>query len=151
MAEQTYATHRRYHPLYHFFIIPILGINFLVSLWFAWKWLSSSAPMPQRLLAVWAVIDSLAIVLLAVVLRQYANRTQDRIIRLEETLRLGRVLPADLRDRVGELSTRHLVALRFCHDDELPDLTRAILAGEIHRGEEIKRRIRQWRADHHRV
>lgn len=149
MDEQNYATHRRYHPIYHFVVFPILSINVLVSLWFVWRWLRS--PGPQLWLAIWSVIDALAIVLLAYIVRVYATKMQDRIIRLEERVRLGQLLPEDLRGRVGELSSRQLIALRFCADDELPDLTRAILEGEVRRGEEIKRRIRQWRADHHRV
>lgn len=143
MAEQTYATHRRYDPLYHFFAMPVLGINVLVALWFAWK--------VQRPITLWAALDALAILALGYVLRVYANRNQDRIIRLEETLRLQRVLPEDLRGRVGELSTGQLLALRFCHDDELPDLTRAVLAGEVKGRDQIKQRIQRWRADHHRV
>ena len=143
MAEQNYATHRRYDPLYHFVAMPILGINFLVAIWFAWK--------VQRPITVWAAIDALAIFILGYVLRVYANRNQDRIIRLEETLRLQRVLPEDLRGRVGELSLRQLTALRFCHDDEVPDLARAVLDGEVRGSDQIKQRIQRWRADHHRV
>jgi hypothetical protein len=143
MPEQTYATHRRWHPIYHFVALPIIAINLLVTIWFAWK-----VPRPITL---WAAIDALAILILAFVVRDYATRTQDRIIRLEETLRLGRVLPADLQGRVGELTARQLTALRFCHDDELPDVTRAVLAGELKGSEQIKQRIQKWRADHHRV
>jgi len=143
MAEQTYETHRRWHPIYHFVAFPIIAINFLVAVWFAWK--------IQRPITLWAAIDALAIVVLAYVVREYATKTQDRIIRLEEAVRLGRVLPEELRGRVGELTGRQLIALRFCPDDELPDMTRAILDGELKGSEQIKRKIQKWRADHHRV
>ena len=78
-------------------------------------------------------------------------RAQDRIIRLEERARLERVLPADLRGRIGELKESQLVAIRFAPDDEVPELTRRTLNGELKSQVEIKRAIRNWRADHLRV
>jgi hypothetical protein len=44
-----------------------------------------------------------------------------------------------------------LIGLRFCSDAELPDVTRAVLAGEVKSQDEIKKRVTQWRADHHRI
>ena len=80
-----------------------------------------------------------------------ALRAQDRIIRLEERTRLDRLLPADLRVRAAELSTSQLIALRFAPDDEVPELVRRALDGELARQGDIKRAIRDWRADHLRV
>ena len=74
-------------------------------------------------------------------------RVQDRVVALEESLRLTRCLPDDLRARVGELRTRQLIALRFCADEEAADLTRAILNGELRDTGEIKQRIKSWRPD----
>src|SRR6476469_10158940 len=93
----SYASHRAYDPLYHFFILPVLGINVLVTGYFLFR-----RPV---LLTVWALLFALALIALAWRVRYFALRLQDRIIRLEETLRLQRVLPADLRDRIAELST----------------------------------------------
>lgn len=144
MAEsQTYATHRRYLPLYHFFAVPILSLNVLVQIVFAVRHFS--------VWAAWNIVVAMALIALAVTVRQMATRAQDRIIRLEETLRLERLLPPDLRARIGELSASQLVALRFCSDQELPELTRAVLDEKIHRREDIKRRIRSWRPDTLRV
>ncbi|HEY3051796.1 MAG TPA: DUF6526 family protein [Thermoanaerobaculia bacterium] len=117
---QTYATHRRYHPIFHFITLPILAINFIVAIVVAVRQFS--------LLAVWNVIVALALVFLALLVRFYATRNQDRIIRLEEMVRLSRILPEDLRARVPELTTGQLIALRFCADDEVCELTRAVLA-----------------------
>ena len=80
-----------------------------------------------------------------------ATTAQDRIIRLEETLRLQRCLPPELRSRIGELSTGQLIGLRFCSDEEVSELTRAVLNGELRGREEIKRRVRSWRPDTLRV
>ena len=140
---QTYETHRRFHPLFHFMILPVVAINVIVTIVVAVRWFS--------LLAVWNVIVALAFFALAVVVRVYATENQDRIIRVEETLRLGRVLPPDLRPRIADLTTGQLIALRFCGDDELPDLVRSVLAGEVRGRENIKKRIRKWRGDTQRV
>ena len=140
---QTYETHRRWHPVVHFVILPILSINVIVAIVFAVRYFS--------LYAIWNAIVALAVAGLAFVVRFYATKNQDRIIRLEEMVRLFRVLPEDLRKRVGELTIGQLIALRFCTDEDLPELTRAILAGEIRSRENIKRRIRNWRPDTQRV
>jgi len=140
---QTYETHRRFHPLFHFMILPVVAINVIVTIVVAVRWFS--------LLAVWNVIVAMAFFALAVVVRVYATENQDRIIRVEETLRLGRVLPPDLRPGIADLTTGQLIALRFCGDDELSDLVRAVLAGEVRGRENIKKRIRNWRADTQRV
>ena len=93
----------------------------------------------------------MALGLLAWYLRTFPLKAQDRIIRLEETLRLERLLPADLKPRIGDLRPGQLIALRFASDEELPDLTRAVLAGEVTGSDEIKKRARNWRADHFRM
>ena len=91
--------------------------------------------------------DSAAILLL----RFMSVRAQDRIIRLEERTRLERLVPGDLRGRVADLAPSQLVALRFAPDDEVPELTRRALNGELKTQGDIKRAIRNWRADHLRV
>ena len=139
----TYASHRAYDPLYHFFILPVLGINVLVTAYFLFR-----RPV---LLNVWALVFALALIALAWRVRYFPLRLQDRIIRLEETLRLQRVLPADLRDRIAELSTGELIGLRFCPDEELPTQVRALCAGEYRGGENVKKHIGTWRPDPHRI
>lgn len=103
-------------------------------------------------------VHSIALVLVAVALfgthwyaRTNALVVQDRVIRLEERLRLERLLPDDLKPRVHELSTRQLVALRFAGDGEVADLVRQVLDGGLADPKEIKRRVSDWRPDHLRV
>lgn len=76
---------------------------------------------------------------------------QNRVIRLEERLRLARLLPDELRARIDEIDPRHLVALRFASDAELPELVRGVLDGRLPDGDAIKRAVRAWRADWMRV
>lgn len=103
-------------------------------------------------------IHSLALVGVAIALfgthwyaRTNALVVQNRVIRLEERLRLERLLPDDLRPRIGELTVDQLVALRFAGDGEVAELTRQVLAENLSDKHEIKRRVRDWRADHLRV
>lgn len=140
---QTFQTHTRWHPVFHFFIVPVMAIHVIVMIVMAVRFFSW--------LAVWNVVVALALFAMALLLRFYATKNQDRIIRIEETVRLWRLLPPDLRPRIADLTMSHLIALRFAADDELPELVRAILAGELRSRGNIKKRIRNWRADTQRV
>jgi len=137
---QSYATHRRFLPLYHFVLIPLLGINLIVRIVYAVRHAGAR-------LNWWEVVVALALLLFALLARFMTLRVQDRIIALEESIRLARCLPDDLRARLGELRTRHLIALRFCDDAEVADLTRAVLNGEAQTPGDIKKRIKTWRPD----
>ena len=147
MAEQSFATHRRFVPAFHFVTVGILVINLI------WQLFRLIRPLPGV-----PFFDSLlnaavaaALGLLAWYSRTFPLRAQDRIIRLEERLRLERLLPADLKPRIGELRTGQLIALRFAGDEELPELTRTILDKGIRGQDEIKKLVRSWRADHLRM
>ena len=141
MAEvaQTYATHRRFYPLFHFVVFPILTANLLVQLLVLYR-------HPNRW-SVWNVFVAFAFVAFSWTTRTMVLRVQDRLVSFEERLRLQQILPPDLRSRIGELRTNQLIATRFCDDAEAPELCRAILNGEVKTREEIKKRIKTWRPD----
>jgi hypothetical protein len=145
MAEriQTYASHRRYIPEFHFFVLPVLIANVIATI--------VALVRHPAFVRAWAVVVAIALALGIWTARAMALRAQNRIIRLEERIRLDRLLPADLRVRAAELSTSQLIALRFAPDDEVPELVRRALDGELARQGDIKRAIRNWRADHLRV
>jgi hypothetical protein len=141
MAEtQTFASHRRYYPLFHFFIVPMLLINVILRVVYLWR--HAGARM-----AWWDVAFGVVLLLGALAGRLMTLTVQDRLIRLEETVRMQRILPDDLRGRVGEFSPGQMISLRFCPDDELPELARNILTDKIHSRDEIKKRIKNWRGD----
>jgi Family of unknown function (DUF6526) len=73
------------------------------------------------------------------------------LIRLEERMRMRELLPADMQSRIGEFTPDQLVAIRFASDGELPALSTAVLSGNIQKRAEIKKMIKNWRADHCRV
>lgn len=141
--QQTYANHRRYWPVWHFFAVPILVANVIVvAVYFA---------RDPGFATGWSVVVAIALLTAIVASRYMPLRTQDRIICVEERMRLERLLPADMRSRIPELRRRQLIALRFAPDDEIPELTRRVLAGELQTPSDIKRAIANWRADHLRV
>jgi Family of unknown function (DUF6526) len=149
MAEksvQVYANHRRWDPWYHFFVTPVVLVSFFVALWGFIKSLSGGFSA----WAAWNVIVWAAAVVLTVIARNYPLKVQDRIIRLEERLRLAALLDGPLKARVGELDERQLVGLRFAPDAEVPALVKAALDEKLS-GEEIKKRIQNWRPDTFRV
>jgi transcription elongation GreA/GreB family factor len=78
-------------------------------------------------------------------------KAQDRIIRLEERLRYQQVLSPALLPQTSALRMGQITALRFAGDDELEELVSAVLAGKLTKSIEIKRAIKNWRADTFRV
>jgi len=145
MAEQSYPTHRRYVPLFHFVALGILTINLL---WSLYRLFTGTAPLFDRILG---VLVAFAIVLVAFYARTFPLTVQDRVIRLEERLRLAELLPGDLKPRIGELSRGQLIALRFASDAEVIELTRKVLDEKITSREEIKKLIKDWRPDDFRA
>lgn len=139
---QTYETHRRLDPWYHYVLTTatLLALVLAVSALFRRPGLQEA----------FALVIALAAILLTLKVRSYALRVQDRVIRLEETLRMERILPVDLQGRIQELAPGQFVALRFASDAELSDRVREALDQGL-RGEAIKQRIQQWRPDHFRV
>jgi hypothetical protein len=143
MSErQTYATHRRNDPLYHWFVVPVSALWTLAAGYFLVR--------KPDLHHAFLLVAAIATVLLVLKVRLYALRVQDRVIRLEETLRMQRLLPADLQGRVHELSPRQMVGLRFASDAELADRVREALDERLD-GEAIKKRIQSWKPDTFRV
>ena len=80
--------------------------------------------------------------------RSFPVKVQDRVIRLEMRLRLQQILPENLRAKIEELTPGQLVGLRFAGDEELPGLVQEVLDGKLAKQKEIKRKIKNWQADH---
>ena len=141
-SPQNYSHHTRYDPLFHFFILPVFVITLI----------SSIVHLVRRpgLHSAWLVVVMVAAVLLAFKVRLYALKVQDRVIRLEERLRLMTLLDPGLRPRIGELTESQLIALRFASDGELPALAARALNEKLATAE-IKKAIQQWRGDYWRV
>jgi hypothetical protein len=140
---QTYATHVRWFPPFHYFLLPLFMINFLAAAWTAFR-----APSGTTL---WACLMAFGLAFFTVIARVMALAVQDRVIRLEERLRMREVLPTDLQGRVSEITREQFVGLRFASDGELADLVRRVLAGELKTTTEIKKAVKVWRGDYLRA
>ncbi len=140
---QTYKTHRRVVPAYHFGVFSALLAYFIWSVYQLFQGVTGASVM--------GLILSAALIVFAGSVRSQILRVQDRVIRLEMRLRLREHLPADLATRAAHLPVRQLIALRFASNEELPDLVREVLDGKVVNPNDIKQRIREWQADHLRA
>ncbi len=145
MAErvQTYKNHSRLLPPFHFFVLPMLLLNFLNEVRKAWRYPSEGAAF--------AAVVAAALLTLALLARTQALAVQDRVIRLEMRMRLRQVLPPELHARIDDLTARQLVALRFASDAELAELVREVLDGKLQSSKEIKLRVKSWQSDWQRA
>jgi hypothetical protein len=145
MSERTQsaASHAQWTPGYHFFASP-LAVIYLI-------WAIKRAMTLRDMESHFILVGAFALVGTVAMLRLGTVRVQDRIIRLEERLRLARILPADLQPRIEEIRVSHLIALRFASDGEVTELVRKVLANPDIKPKEIKGMIKQWRSDFFRV
>lgn len=143
MEPQNFANHTRWHPPFHFFILPVMLINLVWSIVVFVK-------APDRNSGWWIVV-SLALLLLTLFVRTNSLRVQDRVIRLEEKLRYQQLLSAELAAQAVTLTPAQICALRFAGDDELEGLLNQTVSGQFAKPTDIKRAIKNWRADYFRV
>ena len=140
---QSFASHSRMVTGYHRVTALCVLVFVLWSIWHAAS--SRSLDAHFQMLGAFGLAGTFWYA------RIFPLKAQDRVIRLEEQLRLTRLLPDDLRTRVPELSARQLIALRFASDGEVAELVRWVLANQAANGKMIKQRITSWRPDTHRV
>lgn len=140
---QTLSNHRRYYWPHHFVVQPILIANFMFKL---------SDSLNQRTWdSAWEAILAFGLMFFALTARAMALKAQNRSIRLEERLRLERLLPPADRARIDDLTMSQLIGLRFAPDDEVPELVQRLLRGELKSGSDVKKSVVNWRPDYHRV
>ena len=144
-APQNLKNHTRFHPPFHFFLLPVLLLNFIFMIYITvheWPRYAHTH--------LWWIVMAIVFLVMAGLARGYALKVQDRVIRLEERLRLTALLsPAD-RVHIDELSIQQLIALRFASDDELPALAHQALTKNME-PKAIKQAIVNWRPDNHRI
>jgi hypothetical protein len=144
MAEQqSFKNHVKLVPGFHYFVLPILVINFGWAVHNVVHVLTPDTEMQVMLAAALFVGFGL--------MRSFALRVQDRVIRLEMQLRLERLLSAEMRARIPEFSVGQLVSLRFASDAELPALARKVLDEKVEKRADIKKLVTNWQADNLRA
>jgi hypothetical protein len=144
MADQpqSFSSHTKWDPMFHFFMAPVA----LITLF----WVGYNAYHQRTAWAHWEIVLAIAFVVSVFKIRLYSLKVQDRVIRLEERLRLATLVTPEFRPRISELTERQLIALRFCCDAELPALAARALSEKLD-GKAIKSQIKTWRSDNFRV
>ncbi|MBP7777649.1 MAG: hypothetical protein KA371_11005 [Acidobacteria bacterium] len=142
-TDQSFQTHRKFVPLYHYVALPILMVNVLVAAYY----LVRAPGLPS----VWALLMGVALFLSALFARVFALAAQDRVIRLEERMRMRELLPEALRSRIHEFSREQIIGLRFASDGELPELAATVLRDNIQKRDAVKKMVKSWRADDHQL
>lgn len=143
VPQQSYANHVRRVPLGYWATSLALLFGALGFAWVAFR--------QPTVTTVSALLVALGAGGAAWYARINSLRVQDRVIRLEERIRLDRLLPADLKQRVEDLSIGQIISLRFASDSEVGELVRQVLAENLHDRKAIKQRVQSWRADWMRV
>ena len=142
-SPQNYKNHVRFVPMFHYVLLPLLLVNFLAMAYGLWREPSLSAG--------WTLVVAFALIVTAFAARVFALKAQDRVIRLEERLRMRELLPQDLKARINDFSPEQLIGLRFAADAELPSLAATVLRDNVQKRDAIKKMVTQWRADDLRV
>ena len=144
MAQQNFANHVRMVPGFHYFVMPVIALNFG---WSIYRWKVAGFSLDAFI----SVLTAAALLMLMFYARTFALKVQDRVIRLEERMRLEKLLPDDLKPRIGEFTSGQLVAMRFACDAEIPGLARRVLVENIKGGKAIKQMVQTWRPDYLRA
>ncbi len=144
-TPQSYSHHTRWDPLFHFFVLPIFFLAAVTAM-VMHLFVHRGHPLHGVLITLFAIAALIALFKI----RLYALKVQDRVIRLEERLRLATLLPEGVRSRIPELTERQLIALRFASDGELAGLAQKALNEKLS-PDDIKKSIKNWRADNWRV
>jgi hypothetical protein len=141
-TPQTFASHTRFDPPFHFFVLPVF-VSALI-------WSVAHLVRHPGAHAAELMVFLLAALLAVFKIRLYSLKVQDRVIRLEERVRLATLLSEPLRSHLPELTEDQLVALRFASDGEVAKLAERALNEKLSRAD-IKKSIQNWRPDYWRV
>jgi hypothetical protein len=145
MAEKTpqnFANHVRLDPPHHFFVLPVFAISWIISLVLLVR--------HPGFLSGWRVVLATAAIIAVLRIRSYPLRVQDRVIRLEERLRLAGLLPESQRPQIAQLTEEQLIALRFASEEEVAGLVQRAVTEKLSRSD-IKKAVRNWWPDYWRV
>ncbi|MGB8261599.1 MAG: DUF6526 family protein [Terracidiphilus sp.] len=142
-AQQNLKNHGRLDPSFHFFLFFVLVANLIVAIVHA-------AMHAGHFYAWWLVVLSLSAFVLYFKIRLYPLKVQDRVIRMEERLRLQALAPAEWHTQIYRLTEDQLIGLRFASDDEVVELAKQALEHNLTR-KQIKERIKGWRPDNWRI
>nr|WP_091691931.1 DUF6526 family protein [Algoriphagus locisalis] len=142
---QSFQNHAKYYPLHHFVIMP------LVLVFLGWSITRTNFDNPQETSnSIYFLLLGFSLLLVSYLPRIYALKNQDRIIRLEMRQRYFYLTGTPFFDKENQLTSAQIIALRFAGDNEILALIEKSIL-EKTAPKEIKKSIKNWKADHHRV
>ncbi len=141
-VPQNLKNHASVDPVFHYFLVTVLLLNLALVI--------VHLVRHPSFVAAWLLVLSLAAIAAATRVRMYPMKVQDRVIRLEERLRLQALAPEEWHAQIYRLSEDQLIGLRSAADDEVVQLAKQALEHNWDR-KQIKERIQNWRPDYLRV
>ena len=146
MAQpQSFKNHARFDPPFHFFILPLLLLNLIFAIY------TTVHYWPRHMYHyLWWIVISVVLFVMAGIFRGYALKNQDRLIRLEEQLRLADLLNEDQLGLIDALTVDQYIGLRFASDTEVAALAQRAVTENLDR-KQIKQAIINWRPDTQRI
>ena len=144
-SEQNLKNHGRLDPPFHFVLFFFLVANLVFSIFHM-----IHHRQDAHFAGPWFVVLSLAVFIPFFKLRMYPLKVQDRVIRLEERIRLQALAPTEWHSQIYRLSEDQLIGLRFAADNEVVELAKQALEQNLDR-KQIKERIKSWRPDNWRI
>ena len=144
-SPQNLKNHGRIDPLVHVVLLLVLIANLVFAGFHIWHHRSDTL-----ISSAWYLALSLLVFIPFAKMRSYPLKVQDRVIRLEERLRLQALAPAEWHAQIYRLTEDQLIGLRFAADDEVVELAKQALEENLNR-KQIKERIQSWRADYWRI
>jgi hypothetical protein len=144
-SEQNLKNHGRLDPPVHIVLFSILVVNLVFSVIHMIRHREDA-----YFAGPWIVVLSLAVFIPFIKLRAYPLKVQDRVIRLEERIRLQALAPAEWHTQIYKLTEDQMIGLRFAADDEVVELAKQALEHNLTR-KQIKERIKSWRPDNWRI
>lgn len=141
-SPQSLRNHVRFDPSFHAVLFSVLIANLVVAIVYVVR--------HPHFYTAWLLLLSIVAFIPFFKLRLYPLRVQDRVIRLEERLRLQALAPAEWHTQIYRLTEDQLIGLRFAADEEVVELAKQALEERLSR-KQIKERIKEWRPDEWRV
>ena len=142
-VPQNFENHAKLVPMFHFVAFGLIAVYTIWSLFVVVTSFSVASIL--------SLLFAVGVLIVFFFARVFALGVQDRVIRLEERARLERLLGSEQRDAIYGMETELLIGLRFASDGEVGELFNAIVADGIPDRAEVKKRVKNWRADNQRI
>jgi len=145
MERQNYKNHRKFYPPHHFIYLPLL---ILLEGFGIYKIFNDEEN--KLTWELFSIVIFLIFYLAFMVRQHYAIGLQNRLVRLEFKQRYFEIFNQRSDEVEEKLGFGQIAALRFAYDDEFKELLYKALHENIS-GDEIKKSIKNWRPDQHRI